>query len=74
MGQVSHRLVQAMYHADITQEELAKRMYVSRKTVGLWIKERNLPRADSFIMLCKILNVDPEWLLTGEGESPEWIL
>ena len=38
------------------------------------MKERNLPRADSFIMLCKILNVDPEWLLTGEGESPEWIL
>ena len=53
----------------MSQEELARRLGVKRKTVANWEEDLAEPRANKLQMLAGILNVSVMWLLTGEGDG-----
>lgn len=52
---------------NLTQQDLAKKMDISSKTIGRWEKENNIPDATKLKKLCKILKCNMEDL-TGEKE------
>lgn len=53
----------------IPQDEFSKRIEVHKNTVGRWERgERSPDSADLNKILSKFPDVNPTWLLTGEGE------
>ena len=48
---------------NLSQDELAERMYVSRQLVSKWENGTGIPKIDHIIDLCEILDVNFEELL-----------
>lgn len=48
----------------MTQKEFSKRTGIAETTVSDWKKKTN-PTSDKIMNICKVLNVTPEWLLSG---------
>lgn len=53
----------------MTQAELAKKIGVTSVTVSKWELETAKPKSESAIRICKLFNVDIEWLNYGGEES-----
>lgn len=64
------RLKKAMRDARLTQEDLAKRLTVSRSLVGHWTNGQRAPDSDAVGRIAKALQVDPAWL-RGEQVMPQ---
>lgn len=45
--------------------EFAKRTGIPETTVSDWKKKKTNPTAEKILVICKVLNVTPEWLLSG---------
>lgn len=58
---------------ELTQEQLAERLGVSRRTVSRWETGSNLPDLDLLLELADLFAVDLRELLTGEGETARQI-
>ena len=54
---------------NLSQDELAKRMYVSRQLVSKWENGTGIPKIDHIIDLCEILDVNFEELLCLNDEK-----
>lgn len=68
------RLGQAVFHSGLTQEELAARIGVSRKTIVGYLNGSTLPDAYHLATLGAVLDVSIDWLLNADtGRAPEWI-
>lgn len=48
---------------NLTQADLAEKIFVSRSAVAKWEQGRGLPSMDSLELLCKVFNVDEDELL-----------
>lgn len=55
---------------DMTQSELAKKVYVSPKTVSKWENDYGLPDLKTIPLLAEALQVDTDYLLTGKTKIP----
>lgn len=53
---------------ELTQDELGKILQVSRATVQRWEQKDEFPKGEALYNLRITLEVDINWLLTGEGE------
>ena len=53
----------------ITQEDLAERLYVSRQTISRWENESVIPDVETIIKLCDIFGCDMDTLVRGNGEE-----
>ncbi len=53
---------------DITQQEFAERIGVSRANIGKYETGISEPSAAVLSLICREFNVNEEWLRTGEGE------
>ncbi|CBJ42992.1 helix-turn-helix domain-containing protein [Ralstonia solanacearum] len=51
--------------------EFAAELGVNRKTVTRWEADEALPDGGSLLVLKTRFGVDPGWVLTGEGDSPD---
>ena len=54
---------------NLSQNELAERMYVSRQLVSKWENGTGIPKIDHIIDLCEILDVNFEELLCINDEK-----
>ncbi len=63
------RIKESRKRVGLIQADIAKSLGVSRATASQWESGeiKNL-KLDHFFALCKLLNVNPEWLATGEGQ------
>jgi len=57
------RLETAIKNKKLTQDELAKQIGTSQATINRWTKGINQPDVDAILMLCNILEEDPNYLL-----------
>lgn len=64
------RLTGAREDAGMTQDQLARRLGVKRKSLERWENDHTFPRANHLSMLAGLLNVSIPWLLSGEGIGP----
>ncbi len=53
---------------NLTQEQLAKKLYVSNKTVSKWETARGIPSIDLLVPLSNILDIDLKSLLNGQED------
>lgn len=53
-------------HRDMTQEELAARMEVSRQSVSKWESDGSFPEMDTLLRLCDLFRCDLDTLLRGD--------
>ena len=64
---LGERIGVAREHAGLTEEELAARLAVRRRTVDAWEGDGAEPRANMLTTLAGVLGVSPAWLLSGAG-------
>ena len=65
------RLVAAREKADLSQQDLAKRLGVKNSTIKSWENDNSEPRANRLSMLAGLLNVSITWLISAEGSGVE---
>jgi len=51
---------------NITQEQLAEKLYITDRAVSKWERGLSLPDADKMLDLCELLNINVNELLNGE--------
>ena len=66
---LGERIGVARDRAGLSEEELAARLAVQRRTVDAWEGDGAEPRANTLAMLAGVLGVSPAWLLSGAGEG-----
>lgn len=65
---IGEKLKNARTERNLTQEEVAEKIGVSRQTVSNWENEKALPEISSIINLSEIYNISLDELLKGNKE------
>ena len=73
MLDISVKLKQARLAANLTQEELAEKVGVSRQTVSNWENGRNYPDIVSIIVLSDVYDITLDSLLKGDNEMIQYL-
>ena len=66
---IRDRIFEKIEEMNITQKEFAKRSGIPETTVSDWKKKKTNPTAEKIMIICKVLNVTPEWLLFIREET-----
>ena len=67
---IGERITALRKEKDISQTELAKRLYVSRQAVSKWEQGVSSPDTAKLIQLAEILGTEVEYLATGVHPEP----
>ena len=70
---ISERMFQIMEEQGVSQYRLSKMTGISTKTISDWRSKKTNPGADKIMVICEVLKISPETLLTGRGrtETPD---
>ena len=60
---LGEKIMQLRVAADMTQEEMAEKLSVSRQSVSKWEINQALPQIDKVLLLCELFNVSTDELL-----------
>lgn len=63
LAQIQSRLIEVIKQSGMSQTELARQLGIKQPTVGQYLSGRALPALDTFANLCKILDVDANYIL-----------
>ena len=66
LKQIHTRLAEAIKYSGYTQTELAKRLNINQSNIWHYIKGDRLPALDTLANLCKVLDVDANYILCQE--------
>ena len=72
---IGSKLAQARKAANLTQEQLAERLGVTRQAVSRWESNAAYPETDKIVRMARLLNVSCDYLLrddiaAGNAEAP----
>ena len=67
MLNIGDRIIQLRKQQNLSQEELAKKVEVSRTIIGNYERNANTPSIEVIIKLAKVFNVSVDYLI-GEGQ------
>lgn len=67
--ETANRLVQLRKAHNLSQEELAERLCVSRQAVSKWERAESSPDTDNLIALAKLYNISLDELIQGSGTA-----
>ena len=56
---------------NLSQEELAKKMHISRQSISKWETGKSLPTTDQIILLSEIFDCSLDTLLKGDKKMEE---
>ena len=62
---IRDRIFDKIAELNMTQKEFAKKTGIPETTVSDWKKKKTNPTAEKILIICKVLEVTPEWLLSG---------
>lgn len=65
------KLAQARRKNNLTQEQLAEQLGVTRQAVSRWESDAAYPETDKIVRMSQLLGVSCDWLLRDEADSPE---
>ena len=63
------RLAQARRGQNLTQEQLAEQLGVTRQAVSRWESDSAYPETDKIVRMASLFGVSCDYLLTGGGEA-----
>ncbi len=64
--QIRKRLQEAIKQSGMTQTEIAKKIGVRQQTIANYLHQNKMPALDTFANLCKVLEVDTNYILCQE--------
>ena len=64
--EVGNQIKKYRQSINLTQEELAEKIYVTRQTVSNWENGKNYPDLNSLIMPCDLFNISLDILVKGD--------
>ena len=67
---IGKRITMLRKQNNLTQTDLAQKIYVSPKTVSKWENDYGLPDIKIIPLLAEALQVDADYLLTGKSKIP----
>ncbi len=62
---VSDRVFQRMKDIGMSQKEFSEKTGIAQSTISEWKSKGNNPTAEKIMPICSVLDVTPEWLLSG---------
>ena len=62
---IRDRIFNKLEELDMTQKEFSKKTGIPQSTISDWRKKRTNPTAEKILIICEVLKVTPEWLLSG---------
>lgn len=62
---IRDRIFHKLAELNMTQKEFSEKTGIPQTTVSDWRKKKTNPTAEKIMMICKVLDVTPEWLLSG---------
>lgn len=65
---VAAAIKQYMDDHDIAQDKMAERLGVHQTAVSAYAQQRTMPKADVFLRMVRVLNLDPTELVPGESD------
>lgn len=68
---LSEKIIRLRKGRELSQEELAERLGVSRQAVSRWESGTALPDAGNLRQISRLFEVSADYLLDEERESPE---
>lgn len=63
---IGEKITQLRISADLSQEQLAEKMSVSRQSVSKWEMNQAMPQVDKILQLCEIFSISTDELLHGK--------
>lgn len=66
LQQIQERLAECIRSSGMTQTEIANKLGIKQPTVGQYLSGRSMPALDTLANLCKILDVDANYILCIE--------
>ncbi len=72
---IRDKIFDKLEELNMTQKAFSEKTGIAESTISDWKKKKTNPTADKIMVICKVLNVAPEWLLSdiepqGERGNP----
>ena len=61
--EIRKRLSETIRQSEMTQEQLAQQLHINQSQISCYIHGKKLPALDTLANLCKILDVDANYIL-----------
>lgn len=72
--EVGQQIKKQRQHLQLSQEELAEKLYVSRQTISNWETEKSYPDLQSLILLSQCFNLTLDQLIKGDLETMKQVI
>lgn len=66
LEQIQKRLAEIIKQSGMTQNELAKKIGIKQQQISCYINGQKMPALDTLANLCKLLDVDANYILCQE--------
>lgn len=68
MNTIGDRLTYVFGEKEISNYRIAKDLNIGKSTISNYLNNSTKPDSSKLDAICKYLNINKQWLLTGEGE------
>ena len=68
---ISDRIFERLRQQGMSQKEFSQLTGISQSTISEWKSKRTNPTSEKIMIICKVLEVTPEWLLSGAENTGE---
>ena len=66
---ISNRVFERMKELNMTQKEFSEKTGIGQSTISEWKKKKTNPTSEKIMIICQVLKVTPEWLLSGADNT-----
>ena len=77
---IGERVLSRIDELKMSQKEFSEKTGIPQSTISEWKRKGNNPSSDKIMIICNVLKVTPEWLLSGVDSStknkkkPDWFV
>ena len=68
---IGDRIFERLQQINMSQKVFSENTGISQSTISEWKSKRTNPTSEKIMIICKVLEVTPEWLLSGIDSSGE---
>lgn len=66
---ISERIFERLQDMNMTQKEFSEATGIIPSTISEWKNKKTNPSSDKILIICKVLDVTPQWLLSGADKA-----
>ncbi len=62
---ISERIFERLNEMHLSQKNFSEKTGIRQSTISEWKAKKTNPSSDKIMIICEVLEVSPEWLLSG---------